>query len=103
MAVLFSPGLDVSILSSTEVETGRALVVRASIAGIIFVFVNVYAPNQGPLRTDLFLKLKDVLRQYNQDECIVMGGLELYCQFLCRQDLGEASSSVICHSVPGDC
>lgn len=72
--VLFSPGLDNSILSSTEVETGRALVVRASIAGIIFVFVNVYAPNQGPLRTDLFLKLKDVLRQYNQDECIVMGG-----------------------------
>ena len=74
VAVLFAPGLDVDIISSTEIVTGRALLVRASIEGITFVFINIYAPNQGVHRTDIFHKLRDVLRQCDQNECVVVGG-----------------------------
>ena len=47
VAILFSPGLDVNVISTTEIVTGRALVVRVEIQDISFCFSNIYAPNQG--------------------------------------------------------
>ena len=47
VAILFSPGLDVNVISTTEIVTGRALVVREEIQDISFCFINIYAPNQG--------------------------------------------------------
>lgn len=73
-AVLFTPGLDVNIISSTEMVKGRALVVRATIQSVPFVFINIYAPNQGSHRTDVFHQLRDVLQQCDQNQCVVMGG-----------------------------
>ena len=53
--------------------TGRALVVRAEIQGLSFCFINIYAPNQGSDRLDIFQKIKDFLKQCYQSHCVVMG------------------------------
>ena len=74
VAILFSPGLDVNVISTTEIVTGRALVVRVEIQDISFCFINIYAPNQGSDRSDIFRKIKDFLKQCDQSHCVVMGG-----------------------------
>ena len=74
VAVLFSPRLDLRLVSYTEIVPGRLLAVRAEIQGIGFVFVNVYAPNQGSGRLELFQKLSSFVQQCEQDECVVLGG-----------------------------
>lgn len=54
VAVLFSPSLKVNILSKTELEPGRFLIVKAEINNFKFLFVNIYAPNVGAERKDFF-------------------------------------------------
>lgn len=66
--------MDLNILSTIELEKGRVLIVKAEIKGIVCLFVNVYAPNKGPDRVELFKKLQDTLRQQNDDICVIMGG-----------------------------
>ena len=53
---------------------GRAVAVKAETQGFIFCFINVYAPNQGPDRLDLFQKLSAFIKQCSQDEVLVMAG-----------------------------
>ena len=45
VAILFSSGLDVNVISTTKIVTGRTLVVREEIQDISFCFINIYAPN----------------------------------------------------------
>lgn len=54
VAILFSSGLDINIISTTEIVTGRALVVRAEVQDIHFCFLNIYAPNLGSDRLGFF-------------------------------------------------
>ncbi len=74
VAILFSHGLQVNVISTTEIHKGRALAVRAEIQDVSFCFVNIYAPNQGPGRVELFQTLQGFLRQCDQGECVVTGG-----------------------------
>ena len=62
--------------------TGRALVVRAKIQEISFCFLNIYAPNQGSDRLVIFQDIKDFLKQCDQSECVVMGGIGIALQTL---------------------
>ena len=55
------------LASYTEIVPGRLLAVRVEIQGISFILVNVYAPNQGLGRLDLFQKLSSFVQQCEQD------------------------------------
>lgn len=57
VTILFSPGLDMDIISTTEIVYGRAAIGKATLQNISFVFIFVYAPNQGLHRTDIFNRL----------------------------------------------
>ena len=81
VAVLFSAGLNVKILSTEEIVKGRALAVRAEIESCIFVFVNVYAPNNGTDRAVLFNTLGNALAQYNQDHIVASGDWNCTTEF----------------------
>lgn len=74
VAVLFSPRLNVNVIQITEIEAGKALMVRAEVQGFTFTFFNVYAPNSGSDRGTCFRTLKDKLGTIDQRECVVMGG-----------------------------
>lgn len=73
-AILFSPTTKVRILSKKEIEPGRLLAVRADINGLFFVFVNIYAPNIGSDRINIFNKLKIFLKQQQVNDLIILGG-----------------------------
>lgn len=75
VAVLFSPAVKAKILLNHELEPGRLLIVRAEINSFCFLFVNIYAPNTGPDRIKLFIKLKLFLRQNQNGDFIVLGGI----------------------------
>ena len=75
VAILFSPGLDVNIISCTELVPCRVLIVRAQIESFSFCFINVYAPNQGDIRIKTFQDVHTFLQKTTQDECIVMVGI----------------------------
>ncbi len=74
MAVLFSPALKVKILRKTEIEPGRLVAVRAEISNLSFLFVNIYAPNSGTDRLQLFVKLEQFLKQQQDGDFIILGG-----------------------------
>ncbi len=40
----------------------------------MFVFVNVYAPNSGPERQNLFMTLRNAIKEYDGGVCLVIGG-----------------------------
>jgi len=74
VAILFSPELDVKILSIDELEKGRLLLIKAKIKDMCFVFVNIYAPNIGKDRIKLFEMLKDTLVSLSQEDVLILGG-----------------------------
>ncbi len=74
VAVLFSKILNVENFKIEEVVAGRVLCVHTEIERIKFVFINVYAPNVGSERIELFLKIKSHISQYDNFFCIVMAG-----------------------------
>ena len=74
VATLVSPGLDITITSTSEIMAGRAVAVKAKIQGLRFCLLNVYASNVGLERLDLFQKVSDFVKQCSQDDCLVMGG-----------------------------
>jgi len=74
VAVLFSPGIKAKIISKKELQPGRCLIVRAEISNLVFLFVNIYAPNIGADRVQLFKKIDFFLKQQQDDDFIVMGG-----------------------------
>jgi hypothetical protein len=58
VAILFSSGLGVTVVSTTEIGC----------------FFYVYAPNEGTERIAVFDQLKETLRQCDQEGCMVLGG-----------------------------
>ncbi len=74
VAILFSTAIKAKIIWKTEIEPGRLLVVRVEISNIVFVFVNIYAPNKGNVRSHTFNKLEQVLQQQNDSDYIILGG-----------------------------
>lgn len=54
VAVMFSPVIKAKIISKKELQLGRCLIVRAEIINFQFLFVNIYAPNIGADRVQLF-------------------------------------------------
>ncbi len=69
--VLFSPALKVKILSKTEIEPGRLVAVSAEIRKLSFLFVNIYAPNSGADRLQLFVKIKHFLKQQQDGDSVI--------------------------------
>ncbi|TWW77693.1 Transposon TX1 uncharacterized 149 kDa protein ORF 2 [Takifugu flavidus] len=64
VATLFSPRLDVRVITSTtEIAAGRALAVRAEVQGFVFCLINIYAPSQGSDRLDLFQKVSSFVER----------------------------------------
>ncbi len=50
VATSFSANMNVDILNVEEVGEGRLLLTLVENEGIMFIFVNIYAPNSGPER-----------------------------------------------------
>lgn len=73
VAILFSPALRVNVLKTEEPVNGRLVVVKADVDGVIFYFVNAYAPNLGHERVIFFSLLRNAL-MLCADGNIIMGG-----------------------------
>ena len=58
VAVLFTTTTNATILSTSEVVKERLLIVRAEIDSTVFVFMNIYAPNQGSERVSFLFYWK---------------------------------------------
>ena len=69
--MLFTPELAVGVISQKEFCKGRLLVVRATIKGLVFVFMNVYAHNTGTEMVVLFEAMKQELSEVEQDDILV--------------------------------
>lgn len=74
VAVLFSPNVNVKILMKNELEPGRLMAVRAEINNFSFLFINIYAPNTGADRLQLFVKLEQFLKLQQTGDFIILGG-----------------------------
>lgn len=74
VAILFSPDLRVTVLSTEEPMNGRLLVVKADIDGEIYYFINVYAPNVGFERLMFFGVLSNVFKKCFNDGSVIVGG-----------------------------
>lgn len=74
VAILFATHLNVNILSETEIERGRILMVKAKVENQIFVFINIYAPNKGADKIIMFRKLGEFLKSYTLDGMLIIGG-----------------------------
>lgn len=70
----FSPSIKAQILYNEEIEPGRLLVVKVVINGIFLVFVNVYTPNRGSDRINIFNKPKVFLGQQKDSDLIILLG-----------------------------
>ena len=88
VAVLFSPGLNIKIISTVEIVKGRALAVRAEIESCNYVFVNIYAPNIGTERINFFNLLGNKVSQFNQDVMVASGDWNCTTDFL-EDRIGE--------------
>lgn len=75
VAILFAVGLDVRIKSIVENENGRALAVETDFEGVGYIFINVYAPNKGAERVELFDKVKQAIQHLDRNSYIVLGGI----------------------------
>ncbi|MBN3285380.1 YTX2 protein, partial [Polyodon spathula] len=74
VAVLFSPGLQIDILSVSEEIQGRLLKIETVFKGTEIVFINLYAPNEGREKVLFFKKLNQVLSNCNPAHMILVGG-----------------------------
>ncbi len=74
VAILFSKELNANILSINELEKGRLLLIKAKIKDVVFVLINIYAPNVGRDRIRLFEVLKNTLGSLSQEDFVIVGG-----------------------------
>ncbi|KAI4883755.1 hypothetical protein NFI96_007667 [Prochilodus magdalenae] len=74
VAVLFDRRLALCDTHVTELEQGRILLISSRIRSTEFLFVNVYAHNNGGERARLFLTLQTALQRVTDDPVVVMGG-----------------------------
>ncbi len=72
VAILFSE--DVNILKIEEIVKGRLLLTQIEHNGIEFLFVNVYAPYNVPVRLVFFMELRKVIENYDDNVCLILGG-----------------------------
>ncbi len=54
IAILFGKNINMTVVSTCEIEKGRALALQVEIMGLLFVFINIYAPNNGSERISFF-------------------------------------------------
>ena len=103
VAILFSPLLNIKIISSTEEVKGRVILVKAEIDDFLISFINVYAPNQGSEREEIFKVLEERISDIGQGEFIVLGGDWNCCTDFTLDRTGVEphlqSSSVLSHVV----
>lgn len=92
--ILFSKNLNLKILSTEEIEKGRVLMVAGEINDLKVIFINVYAPNNGSDRVEVFRKLQSALRKCDNDSCIIMGGDWNWNKFSFGQEQRGVSSTV---------
>lgn len=74
VAILFSSNMNINILNIDKIVEGRLLLTEIEYEETVFVLVNIYAPNNGPERKDLFMKLRDAVQKYDESVCLVIGG-----------------------------
>lgn len=74
VAILFEPGLQLSIEKKAEIVPGRLLIVHAQIRNHSFAFINIYAPTVGAERVIFFKKLEEELNKIGQDKAVVLAG-----------------------------
>lgn len=75
VAILFSKTIDITNVSVNEIERGRILAVQTSINGLVFVFINIYASNNGAERIHGFKKLFNYLKQScDENTWLILGG-----------------------------
>lgn len=72
VAILFSESGN--ILKVEEIVKGRLLLTQIEYKGIEFVFVKVYAPNNGPERLEFFMGLRNVIEKYDDNACLILEG-----------------------------
>lgn len=73
VALLFSTATGVKILHREEIVKSHLLMIKAEIKGLLFYFINVYAPNFGPEHVVFLSKLCNVLKQCDNEGCFVLG------------------------------
>ena len=73
IAILLTPNSNAEILSTNEVINGRLLHAHVRVNGDPIHFINMYAPNNGNERLQVFLKLKQLLNDLNDDP-VILGG-----------------------------
>lgn len=61
-------------MSTCEIEKGRALALQVEIMGLSFVFINIYAPNNGADRIRFFRKVNESLKDFDKGTILVLGG-----------------------------
>lgn len=66
VAILFSSNMNINILNIDKIVEGRLLLTEIEYEETVFVLVNIYAPNNGPERKDLFRKLRDAVQKYDE-------------------------------------
>lgn len=54
VAILFSKKINMTNISSYEIDKGRILIVQVELMGFPFLFINVYSPNNGAERVEFF-------------------------------------------------
>lgn len=74
VAILFGKNINMNVVSTCEIEKGRGLVVQVEIMGSLFVFINVYAPNNGAERIHFFKKVNDGLKVFDKNVFLILGG-----------------------------
>ncbi len=74
IAILFGKNIKMTVVSTCEIEKGRALALQVEIMGLLFVFINIYAPNNETERIRIFGKVNDSLKGFDKDAVLVLGG-----------------------------
>lgn len=60
VAILFKETINTGILSPVDVVKGCLLIVKAKIEDSVFVFVNIYAPNNGIERANFYITVNQI-------------------------------------------
>lgn len=75
LAVLFSPGLGVDVVSVEEVVQGSLLKIELKLNGVFIDLFNIYAPNLYNDRILFFKKLNQVLEKCDPEHFILFEGI----------------------------
>jgi len=73
VAILFSKNINVNILVVDKVVKERVLLMNIGFNETVFVLINVYAPNIGPERVEVFMKLKNAVQKIGDQVCVIIG------------------------------